>query len=218
MIGLYRTWIFDCDGVLLDSNGVKSQAMFEAALPHGEEAASKLVAYHKENGGVSRFEKLRYLFESLLGREDYDADLERALARLADVSRQGTINAPEADGLRDLLARIAGKGALAFVVSGGMQEEVRDVLEARGLGRFFEGIFGSPDSKDQIFAREFGEGGAMEQPAVYIGDSRYDHVAASRQGIDFVFASGWTEFADWADYFADFDVTVVDGVADILGK
>ena len=43
MIDQYRTWIFDCDGVLLDSNRVKTQAMFEAAKPHGEDAAMKLV-------------------------------------------------------------------------------------------------------------------------------------------------------------------------------
>jgi beta-phosphoglucomutase-like phosphatase (HAD superfamily) len=46
----YKTWIFDCDGVLLDSNRIKTQAIFEAAKPHGEEAAMKLVEYHKEKG------------------------------------------------------------------------------------------------------------------------------------------------------------------------
>ncbi len=212
----YRTWIFDCDGVLLDSNRAKTQAMFEAAKPHGEEAAMKLVEYHKENGGISRFEKFRYFFDSLLKRENYEADMERALARFAEVSKEGLMKAAEADGLRDLLGRIKVDGNFAFVVSGGMQQEIRDVFEARGLTPFFTGIFGSPDSKDHILARELGNGGGMEHPAVYIGDSRYDHEAANRQGIDFVFASGWTEFSDWPDYFADLDVTVIDSVTDFI--
>jgi phosphoglycolate phosphatase-like HAD superfamily hydrolase len=214
--GPYRTWIFDCDGVLLDSNQVKARAIYEAALPHGEEAAAQAADHHRANGGLSRFEKLRYLFESVLGREDYGADLERALALFADMSRRGLISAPEAEGLGDLLARIDGEGALAFVVSGGMEEEVRGVLEARGLARRFAGIFGSPDSKDRILARELDRGGAMARPAVYVGDSRYDFEAARRQGLDFVFVSGWTEFTGWRDYFAGSGVTIVEGVADLV--
>ncbi len=216
MIDRYKTWIFDCDGVLLDSNRVKTQAMFEAARPFGESEASRLVAYHKENGGISRFEKFHYFFASLLEREDYEADMEKALDRFSELSHDGLLKAAEAEGLRDLLGRIKADGSLAFVVSGGMQQEIRDVFEARGLAPFFAGIFGSPDSKDHILARELGNGGGMEQPAVYIGDSRYDHEAAHRQGIDFVFVSGWTEFSDWPDYFADFDVTVIDSIADFI--
>ena len=211
----YKSWVFDCDGVLLDSNQVKTQAMFEAAKPHGEDSAKKLVEYHKENGGISRFEKFRYLFDSILGRENFETDMEQALDRFAALSKEGLMKAAEADGLRDLLAQIKACGSSAFVVSGGMQEEIREVFKARELAPLFTGIFGSPDTKDEILEREFGNGGGMEQPAVYIGDSRYDHEAANRQGIDFMFASAWTEFSQWPDYFADLDVAVIDSIADI---
>ena len=174
------------------------------------------MAYHKANGGISRFEKFHYFFASLLEREDYEADMEKALDRFAELSRKGLMKATEAEGLRELLERIGEDGARAFVVSGGMQQEIRDVFEARGLDGYFTGIYGSPDTKDQILTRELDNGGAMERLAIFIGDSRYDHEVASRQGLDFIFASAWTEFSDWRDYFAGGDVTVVKGVADIL--
>ncbi len=192
-------------------------AFYEAAKPHGEEAATRLADHHRANGGLSRFEKFRFLFETLLGREDYEADLAQALARFAEVSREGLMAAPEAEGLPDLLARIAGEGALVFVVSGGMQEEVQGVLEARGLARHFAGIFGSPDSKDRILARELDGKGGMARPAVYVGDSRHDFEAARRHGLDFVFVTGWTDFTDWRDYFAGSGVSVVEGVGDLDG-
>jgi phosphoglycolate phosphatase-like HAD superfamily hydrolase len=97
-----------------------------------------------------------------------------------------------------------------------MQEEIRDVFEARGLAPMFAGIFGSPDTKDQILSRELSDNGGMKLPGVYVGDSRYDHEAASRQGLDFIFASGWTEFSDWPEYFADSDVTIINSVQDIV--
>ena len=216
MINRYRSWIFDCDGVLLDSNQVKSHAMFEAAKPYGEEAARALVEYHKANGGISRFEKFHYFFGSILQRKDFEADQERALDRFAELSQEGLLKAPEAEGLRDLLGRIAEDNALAFVVSGGMQQEVRDVLVARGLADLFQGIFGSPDSKDLILTRELNGKGSMKQPAVYVGDSQYDYEAANRSNLDFVFVSGWSEFSDWQDYFAGSGVTIVEHIADIV--
>lgn len=46
-----------------------------------------------------------------------------------------------------------------LVVSGGDHEELRDVFAWRGIAEWFNGgIFGSPDTKDEIVARELGSG------------------------------------------------------------
>ena len=46
-ISQYATLIFDCDGVILDSNKIKTTAFYNTALPYGEDAAEALVNYHK---------------------------------------------------------------------------------------------------------------------------------------------------------------------------
>ena len=38
-----RTWFFDCDGVILDSNAAKTEAFRMVATPYGGEAAEALV-------------------------------------------------------------------------------------------------------------------------------------------------------------------------------
>ncbi len=43
--GKYKSLIFDCDGVVLNSNKAKTEAFYKAALPYGEQAASALVEY-----------------------------------------------------------------------------------------------------------------------------------------------------------------------------
>jgi len=64
----YKSWIFDCDGVLLDSNRVKTEAFHSAVLDYGCEYADRLVAYHVEHGGISRFKKFEYFFDNILGK------------------------------------------------------------------------------------------------------------------------------------------------------
>jgi phosphoglycolate phosphatase-like HAD superfamily hydrolase len=77
----YRTFIFDCDGVLLDSNHVKTKAFYTAGLPYGEDAARHLVDYHCRNGGVSRYQNFDYFLRNIVGLVD-EGD---ALNELLDV-------------------------------------------------------------------------------------------------------------------------------------
>jgi len=61
----YRTYVFDCDGVVLDSNNLKTLSFREAALPYGEDVADALVEYHVRHRGVTRFEKFRTCSKNL---------------------------------------------------------------------------------------------------------------------------------------------------------
>ena len=65
----YRSLVFDCDGVLLDSNKVKSDAFYELALFAGKEKANELLTYHLKNGGVSRYEKIKYFYSEILKKK-----------------------------------------------------------------------------------------------------------------------------------------------------
>ena len=51
----YKTIIFDCDGVILNSNKIKTEAFYNVTATYGIEAANELVSYHKLNGGISRY-------------------------------------------------------------------------------------------------------------------------------------------------------------------
>lgn len=214
MIDTYKCWVFDCDGVLLDSNRVKSEAFYTTALPYGEKAAQRLLDYHQAHGGVSRFHKFEYLFRDILGRKFFRTNLEEALENYARISRDGVLKAAEAPGLRNLLGRLRDLGVRLFVVSGGLQSELREVFKERGLDAYFENIFGSPDTKDDILTRELAKG-AILLPALFLGDSRYDYEAAQRGGLDFTFVYTWTEFKDWEKFFIDKSVSTVRDLSEL---
>ena len=194
----YATLLFDCDGVILDSNKVKTAAFFEAALPYGELAAAALVDYHQKHGGVSRYRKFEYFLEHIVGIEGERYPIEQLLESFAREVRKGLLTCRVNPALEPL--RAATPNSRWMVVSGGDQDELRDLFSSRKLAHLFDGgIFGSPDSKETIIARELSNRNII-LPALFIGDSKYDYEAALFAGFDFVFVSEWSEFADWKAY------------------
>jgi phosphoglycolate phosphatase-like HAD superfamily hydrolase len=212
----YKTIVFDCDGVILDSNQVKTQAFHAAALPWGQRPASDLVDYHVNHGGISRYKKFDHFLRHIVGKNPEEHELTALLDAYAREVRAGLRTCALAQGLREL--RNVTPDARWMVVSGGDQNELREVFAERKVADLFDGgIYGSPDTKDTILAREAANG-KIVAPAVFLGDSRYDHEAATRAVLDFIFVSGWTEFRDWQAYFLTSKATTVTSLQELLRK
>lgn len=195
----YKTFVFDCDGVVLNSNAVKTSAFRSVAEEYGLENAAALVEYHIRNGGISRYRKFDYFLRNIVGTEVTPLALDSLVSKYAQQVRLGLLECEIAPGLGEL--RLKTTGIRWLLASGGDQAELREVFAARQIDRWFDGgIFGSPDSKEFILRREIANGNAA-LPALFFGDSRYDHVAATGAGLDFAFVSGWTEFELWPTYF-----------------
>ncbi|MFW8567313.1 HAD family hydrolase [Orrella sp. 11846] len=211
----YTTLVFDCDGVVLDSNKVKTDAFYQAALPYGQAAAQAMVEYHVANGGVSRYKKFAYFLEQIAPvHAEQFPDLEALLQAYAGYVREGLSSCEVAPGLEAL--REQTPSARWLIVSGGDQTELRDVFAQRGIAEWFDGgIFGSPDTKDEILARELASG-TIQQPALFLGDSKYDYQAANAVGLDFVFLSGWSEVADWGTWTESEGITVRQAIRDLM--
>lgn len=199
----YATLVFDCDGVVLNSNKVKTKAFYQAALPYGKDAAEAMVDYHVAHGGISRYKKFAYFVERIvpdIAPRANGPDLDTLLMRYADEVRQGLLTCEVAEGLS--LLRKQTLNARWLIVSGGDQAELRDVFKRRGLADMFDGgIFGSPDAKEVILEREIAKSN-IQFPALFIGDSKYDHQAASQAGLDFLFLTNWTEVNNHHDWCA----------------
>lgn len=209
----YGSLLFDCDGVVLNSNKVKTQAFYEAALPYGEGLAQAMVDHHVANGGISRYRKFSHFLSQLVPQGADGPGLNELLEAYAYKVREGLM-ACEVD---SALLTLRKQTPLMpwFIVSGGDQAELREVFAARELARLFDGgIFGSPDSKDEILSREL-QLGQISEPALFIGDSRYDHEASVTAGLDFVFVKHWTEFQDWKLYCENRKIDVVDSLRDL---
>ena len=210
----YDKIIFDCDGVLLDSNSLKTNAFREAVISYGEAAAQRLVDYHIHHGGISRYENFRWFFSEEINLPDAEVATKSAITKFSYSVKSSLPKCQVADGL-EFLKSASGYTAW-YIVSGSDQEELKHFMEDANLSPLFDGgIFGSPDTKHDIFSRLIPNAGRDAQN-IYFGDSALDHIVAKDFGCDFVFVSKWSELPSWKDYVSSNNIYTIPTLMDYL--
>lgn len=218
-IGAYDHCVFDCDGVLLDSNAVKSDAFLEVGRPWGAEAARDLVAYHQAHGGETRQAKLRVFLEEIVGLPPKDAAAEgpALVDRFGTICREKLAGCATIPGVEAYLEAVSA-GTPCYVVTGGSQAEVRALFGERGLDRFFVDILGNPTSKRDNM-RALAERGAFSGRGCYFGDAALDLELAREHDQDFVFVAGRSEWDGGRDACAgDPRIRIVEDFGELLAE
>jgi phosphoglycolate phosphatase-like HAD superfamily hydrolase len=192
----YDYFVFDCDGVILNSNTVKSEAFYKTTQRFGEQLADDFVTYHQLHGGISRNEKFAYFIETMLGKAlpENQSLLEQLLADYGSICQRDLLLCDLIPGVESFLQALP-KGKAAYVITGGNQQEVRHTFKRRQLDTYFAAILGSPTSKHDNMA-SLQVAGKFNGKGVYFGDARLDMELAATFGQDFVFISGVSEWPD----------------------
>lgn len=204
----YNTIVLDCDGVVLNSNQTKVDAYYNTSKRTGgtDAQAQAFVDYHIKLGSIPRNDKIRYYISDILKQPFTDAVFQTLMDTFTEILDETLMQcevAPELDHLKQKTAH-----AKWMLMSGGDQEELRKIFPRRGLDHLFElGIFGGPTKKNEHLAKMIADG-TIQFPALFIGDSRFDHQASTGAGLDFVFVSDWTDMPDWQSYCKQHQVTV----------
>ena len=214
----YKSLIFDCDGVILNSNKIKTDAFRKAFKQYNLNAVDEFINYFKNNGGNSRYiliEKfLKEILPKYIENRQFNKDELSMLVRNYSIECKESLL--ECEVTKDLsnLRKVSGNIPW-LIVSGGDQVELREVFNKRDLASFFNGgIFGSPDKKIDIIKREIANG-IIKFPALMLGDSKLDHIAAKSNNIDFLFVYKWTDFNAYNDYCISNSIRTIGSVSDI---
>ncbi len=213
----YNAIFFDCDGVILNSNKIKTIAFKIATKEYEEKFSNDLISYHLLNGGISRYEKFNYFLSSIFPIKS-SLEKETALKNLLNLyskeSINGLLNSEVTFGLKTL--REVTIGIPWYIVSGGDQDELNFVFQKKEIKKYFDGgIFGSPDKKDKILRREIKKND-IRLPSLFLGDSKLDHEVAILNGLEFIFVSQWTEFNSYRTYCNDHSVRIISRIYDLL--
>ncbi|MBQ7618082.1 MAG: HAD family hydrolase [Desulfovibrio sp.] len=176
--------VFDCDGVLLDSVPVKTRAFARLVEDYGPSAQARFVEFHKNNGGVSRYDKFAWFFQNVLGRPITDAEKAEFATRFADICHEELLKCAEIKGARTVLETFY-KVLPLYVCSGAPKAEQSQILEEHHLAQFFKGIYGSPPAKAVLLAQILEEAKIQPNQALMVGDATTDRDAAQKVGTMF---------------------------------
>ena len=189
----YEFFIFDCDGVILESNRLKSKAFADALIKEDPHLVSKFIEYHKRNGGVSRYEKFRYYFEIIKNQVYVENDIKRAINNFSNIVKEGLLKCDYVPGVLEFIKKLQDQNKLLFVVSGSDEDELIHVFKKRGIFHYFIKIYGSPNNKIENTNKVISEL-KNKKSGLFLGDSRSDFDAANQFGLDFLFIK---EFSEW---------------------
>ena len=176
--------VFDCDGVILESMDIKTQAFLRIGETISEEAADGLVAYHRANGGVSRYKKFEWLYTTYKNQAITDEEKEALNEQFKKIAMEEVARCSLVPGVQSVLDHWHGRLPM-YVASGAPEEELRMIIRNRGLSKYFAGVHGSPTVKTHLLRMIVQHAGVKPCNAVMIGDSRTDQYAAAAVGTRF---------------------------------
>lgn len=186
----YKAIIFDWDGVITDSVGVKTEAYAQMFRKYGAEIEKRVVEYHLAHGGVPRFDKFRYFHKEFLGKEISEEKVQELSNEFSELVFQKVVDSPFIKGAEESIQKAHTQGLLLFVISGTPIEEIKLIAEKKGLSRYFTEIFGSPTKKDAWTKHILEKYSLKPKEVLFLGDAEEDKLAAEANGVDFCYIRG----------------------------
>ncbi|MFQ2448616.1 HAD family hydrolase [Aeromonas caviae] len=184
----YEVYIFDCDGVILNSNKLKIDAMKNVLLAHSFslQQVEECLNYFRKNFGKSRFHHVDFFLKNIFNVDhSIKNELEKNILQAFSIQcRELYLSADLTDGFISFITACDGK---KYVASGSEQGELRDIFSQRDLRKYFSEVFGSPTPKIEIVKHIL----ELEKTtnAVMFGDAESDMLSARENNIDFIFYS-----------------------------
>jgi phosphoglycolate phosphatase-like HAD superfamily hydrolase len=175
---------FDFDGVLAESVSAKTEAFREMYLPYGEEIAVKVVDYHINNGGVSRFEKFRVWEKEFFGKNLTDEQIKDLATKFSDLVLNKVIHAEKVPYSVEFLEKYSSKMRF-WIITGTPSPEIEIIVKERNLDHYFEGVHGSPQNKRYWSNYLLDTFDLDPQKTLFIGDATTDLDAAQFSNLHF---------------------------------
>jgi len=200
-----KLFIFDFDGVIADSVDVKTEAFARLYSEFGKSVVQKVVDFHLQNGGMSRFDKIRHFHGELLGEKVTDQLVQDWASHFAEMVVDGVVAAEEIQGVRKILDYCHANRIRCAVNSATPESEVVEIVKRRGLSDDFEIVLGSPQSKVKNITAILKAFGTNPSDAVFFGDAVNDYKAAKLANIDFVGINYNSESEESFPAFKNFD-------------
>jgi phosphoglycolate phosphatase-like HAD superfamily hydrolase len=176
--------IFDFDGVLFDTNLIKKEAIYDAALlvTKNRSLTDTFVDYFTQNNGVPRELKVKEFFEEEIIQR-------RVLCSYEAILSERLLTAKPTNGALELLSFLSETNVELFILSGGSKVEIFNILRRFKLIFYFKSILTGPVDKISNAKERLTTGSDYTM----IGDSLIDFEVSKTMGWDFYFMTAYSD-------------------------
>ena len=143
--------LFDFDGVLAESNEIRFNGFRKLFKDYPRTQVEQLVEYAKANGGVSRYKKIEFFFNTIRKEPVSSKSVNHWANQFSELVTKDILEARPVEGSLEFLEKYFNQFDFA-IVSGSDQRELREVCKRRGIDSFFKIILGSPTEKQDNIA------------------------------------------------------------------
>jgi len=177
--------LWDFDGVIMASNEVRDSGFERVLADYPKDHVDKLLAFHRKNGGLSRYVKFRHFFEEIRGEPVTETEVKQWAQKFSEImlitlKDESLLISETVDFIRNNYESYD-----MYVVSGSDQKELREICTSVGINKYFNDILGSPTPKKENVRHIILKNGYSKEHCVLIGDSINDYEAAEDAGIYF---------------------------------
>ncbi len=199
-----RGIIFDFDGVICDSVNVKTEAFALMYKEYGDNVVSRVIQFHQDHGGISRYEKFRHYHKEFLGISLTDEEVRKMGEDFSSIVLQRVIDSPYLPGVMEFIERESSYSML-FICTGTPETEIKMILERKKINKYFKSVYGSPKTKTEIIKDIMKSYNLLNAQLEFYGDAMTDYNAALDNNIKFIgVLSKTTKFPDGTIIIDDF--------------
>jgi phosphoglycolate phosphatase-like HAD superfamily hydrolase len=182
---LIKHVLFDFDGVILNSMPIRDWGFCKLFEEYPQEQINRLLEYHQQNGGLSRYVKIRYFFNHILNQEIPQDKVQDLADRFSTLVKERLCDPRLLINTTHLFIEKNFSNYNFHIVSGSDEKELLEVCDRLGISRFFVSIHGSPIPKDNLVAAIIRNNAYEPFETILVGDSINDYEAAVRNDIRF---------------------------------
>ncbi len=182
---MIKNIIFDFDGVILDSVPTKTEGFKKLFENFPNEVVDKLIEYHIQNGGISRYKKIKYFFNELLHQDISEDEVLNYANRYSIITKEELTNSKYI--IDDTISFIKQnyKKYNMHIASGADEKDLKYICDRLDLTKYFISISGSPIIKSEIVKKILLTNQYKNEETILIGDSINDYDAAEENKIQF---------------------------------
>ena len=178
---MIRCLVFDFDGTLVPSNGIKRDAFAEsvADIPGAPEAIGRILARTPDGDRYTLFEALA----REIGTEITPAEL---VSRYGQICEARIVPLIVESDIPALLQHLSASGLEMHIATATPYPAIIEILQAAGIADIFNSIHGRPQNKAEAIREIMAKGAHQPAQVAMVGDGPADREAAEATGCRFV--------------------------------